>query len=479
MLCGQLDRRRVGHRCAPCKKSHVKCDGGRPCSSCLTRGLECVASTGSSHFHFVQRRQPARVPRVLVQDSWRYISTYFRALGSLTQASVLRSPAVTALSHEDENVSRSLSIVGAFYACRNPQVLRVNAKERRDVTDTWTRQKSAIENELKKPETARFTAVLLSSLLLAAIELMVVQEEGTFQRWLSRISGFIKAHKKHSPTLTPFESDLVRFFRFLDILSSISRHEIPVEPQVAPEPLPAPPVALHSPHRTDASPTDASPNSRKVDAMLSALWQWAVLQERMMVWEQKTSGTAQLPGPSHDTADKSKESVDLRVQGLDIICEVSALQSRMIANLMQLSQEPQDHASVSISPYYHWALTGLSHKLKDGAWSTLMCDLPILPSRVLHEQALTALGCVETLIDRLGLDLALYLPFADFVGQEMQTDVEQRRMLKFLDTVHGRGFEVANEYRDHLLCRWKPGNKGTVEPICAKMHTLSTDHAGI
>ncbi|KAF9879485.1 hypothetical protein CkaCkLH20_03028 [Colletotrichum karsti] len=411
--------------------------------------MECAASRTSPAFHFVQQREPSRIPRVLVQDSWRYISTYFQAMGSLTQASVLRSATVTAMSHEDENVSRTLSIVGALYASRNPQILRINAKEKRNVMETWVRQKSVIELELKKPETTNFTPVLMSALLLAAVELMLAQKDGTFKSWLTRISNFLKACSQKYPisSWTPFEKDLVRFFKFLDILSSIAERGPPVEPQVAPEPWPARPLTVEA-----SGGTVPSPDSRKVDAMLSAMWQWASLQPRAMTWVTKTQEQRLFS----DGSESFKESIDLKVQGLDIICEVSALQSRMIGNLMQLSTDPHDHASASISPYYHWALTGLSHMLQHDAWRFLMCDLPIMPAEVLHQQALAALGHVETLIGQLGLDLALYLPFADFVGQEMETPAEQQRMLKFLDIIKSRGFDVVDEYRTHLLGKWDP-----------------------
>ncbi|KAL3303909.1 transcription factor thi1 [Colletotrichum asianum] len=455
MPCGQLDRRRVGHRCAPCKKSHIKCDGAHPCSRCLTRGIECAASIASSSFHFVNQRELSRVPRVLVQDSWRYISTYFQAMGSLTQASVLRSAAVTAMSHEDENVSRTLSIVGALYACRNPQILRINAKERRNVMETWVRQKSIIDAELKKPEITKFTAILMSALLLAAVELMICEAPGTFEMWLRRISKFLDTYSKRRAvsTWTPFEKDLVRLFKFLDILSSIAKNDWPVETQVAPEPWPALPLTIEA-----SGNSVPSPDSRKVDAMLSAMWQWADLQPRALAWVSKIE-EQRLHFEEEDEV--SKESIDLKVQGLNIVCEVSALQSRMIGNLMQLSLNPHDQASASISPYYHWALTGLSHMFQQNAWKSLMCDLPVMPAEALHQQALAALGHVEMLISQLGLDLALYLPFADFVGREMETELERQRVLKFLDLVKSRGFDAADEYKQHLLVRWEPKESGS------------------
>lgn len=146
-----------------------QCNGGRPCSNCVARGLKCASTGPSAGFQFVQQ-QASSVPRALVQDSWKYISTYFQSVGCLTQASVMRSADVTALSHRDENVSRMLSIMGGLYACQNPQVLRVSHKERKTLLGTWVKQKALMATELKKPDPSSFSSVLLSTLLLAVIE---------------------------------------------------------------------------------------------------------------------------------------------------------------------------------------------------------------------------------------------------------------------------------------------------------------------
>lgn len=165
----------------------------------------------------------------------------------------------------------------------------------------------------------------------------------------------------------------------------------------------------------------------------------------------------------------SREQVDLRVQGLDIVCEASALQSRVITNMSRLSLDPEPEsepepkagpgqlASVSIGPYYRWVLTGVTHILRYDAWRSLGCELPVMPAAALHEQALAALGCVETLVGvgSLGLDAAMYLPFADFVGREMGTEAERARMLRFLDVVKGKGFDLADDYRTYLVEMWE------------------------
>lgn len=205
----------------------------------------------------------------------------------------MRSPAVTAMSHHDERVSRSLSIVGALYACRNPQVLRISARERRDVMATWLRHKAALEAELEAPDAAaaaaavdRFRGVLFSSLVLAIVELMAGKDDGSFQAWLGRVSNFVRLHAERRGTQpwSPFERDLIRFFRFLDLLSAISRREMPVEPQAAPEPWPARPPELEA-----APEAGETSDAGRIDAMLSTMWEWAILQRRCVPNHNPTS----------------------------------------------------------------------------------------------------------------------------------------------------------------------------------------------
>lgn len=108
---------------------------------------------------------------------------------------------------------------------------------------------------------------------------MLCEAPGTFEMWLRRISKFLDTYSKRRAvsTWTPFEKDLVRLFKFLDILSSIAKNDRPVETQVAPELWPALPLTIEA-----AGGSVPSPDSRKVDAMLSAMWQWADLQPRLV-----------------------------------------------------------------------------------------------------------------------------------------------------------------------------------------------------
>ncbi|KXH49014.1 hypothetical protein CNYM01_10807 [Colletotrichum nymphaeae SA-01] len=360
----------------------------------------------------------------------------------------MRSADVTALSHRDENVSRMLSIMGGLYACQNPQVLRVSQKERRTLLGTWVKQKALMATELKKPDPSSFSSVLLSTLLLAVIELVLCAEDGAFQKWLQRISSYIAQHlqAKSYAVLTTFERSLIRFFNFLNTLSAIALNEEPLDRQMDFELSSSRPVAPRTISDED-----------KIDDMLSSLKQWARLQSRgthyirMVEWAlklEKSTMTFQLEN------DNYREAIDLKVQGLDIICEASALQARVINDLLQLSEEPDSQVSICITPYYHWTLTGLSHRLYHEAWKTLKCELPVLPAESLHQQALVTLSCVETLASQSGFDVALYLPFADFIGREMETPTEQTRVLAFLEIVRSRGFGLANEYRKGLLETW-------------------------
>ncbi|KAK1707955.1 uncharacterized protein BDZ83DRAFT_592947 [Colletotrichum acutatum] len=335
-----------------------------------------------------------------------------------------------------------LSIMGGLYACQNPQVLRVSQKERKTLLGTWVKQKALMATELKKPDPSSFSSVLLSTLLLAVIELFLCAEDGAFQRWLQRISSYIAQHSKAKSYagLTTFERSLIRFFSFLNTLSAIALNEEPLDRQMGFELSSSRPIAPRT-----------SSDEDKIDDMLYSLQQWARLQSRMVEWALKVEKSTMT---FHSNEGKYREAIDLKVQGLDIICEASVLQARVINDLLQLSEEPDSQVSICITPYYHWTLTGLSHRLYHKAWKTLMCELPVMPTESLHQQALVTLSYVETLASQSGFDVALYLPFADFIGREMETPTEQTRVLAFLEIVRSRGFGLANEYRKGLLETW-------------------------
>ncbi|OLN96572.1 Sphingoid long-chain base transporter RSB1-like protein 2 [Colletotrichum chlorophyti] len=320
---------------------------------------------------------------------------YFQSTGSLTQASVLRGAGVMALSHDDENVSRTLSVLGGLYACRNPLLLRVDAEEKRSIMSIWVQQKSVVTMKLKRPEASEFNPTLLSALLLAVIELLLDSKDGTFQWWLQRISTFLRRQRGNGD-IDPLGRALTRFFDFLNVLLAIANLEPPMGAETPVQHLPSRSIAV--PEHSDED---------RIDEMLSSLWHWARLQARMMKWTADAEGQ-NLVGQAD--SQKSWETANAKVQGLDIVCEASALQARIIEDLLLLSRRPTDQVSICITPYYHWALIGLSHRLQHPAWNSLMCELPVMPAEVLHQQALDALGCVETLVRQSGLDVALYLP---------------------------------------------------------------------
>ncbi|PKX88349.1 uncharacterized protein P174DRAFT_74749 [Aspergillus novofumigatus IBT 16806] len=62
--CGPHDKRRKSHRCENCQRSHIKCDGSRPCSACRSRTLRCDAVSSvesSSDLAIVVCQPPATV----------------------------------------------------------------------------------------------------------------------------------------------------------------------------------------------------------------------------------------------------------------------------------------------------------------------------------------------------------------------------------------------------------------------------------
>lgn len=159
--------------------------------------------------------------------------------------------------------------------------------------------------------------------------------------------------------------------------------------------------------------------------------------------------------PSNKHSTQPSYVIERVVQGLEIVCSASTLQAQIVDELLNLFQFPQDRITVCLNPYYHWALTGLSQALQHSAWQFLSCELPIMSTEALHQQAAFALDCLEQIATESELDVAFYLPVVDFVGLEMTSMTQRRRMLTFLDIVKARGFDITEEYRADLLKSWR------------------------
>ncbi|RYC78333.1 hypothetical protein BFJ63_vAg18792 [Fusarium oxysporum f. sp. narcissi] len=367
----------------------------------------------------------------------------------MCQASVLRGTAVTVLSHDDENVSRTLSIVGGIYACRNPRALQISARQRQSILSAWKKQKSISAVELRRPNTSRFSSVLLCALLLAVAELLLDASGHGWQLWLQRISDFLISYsdRKDGSSYTIFEQGLIQFFQFNNLLGAISRGELPLGPQClisSPCILPRPAI----PSLAAQQPCD----QQQIDRVLCVMWQWTELQQRMQHW---ISHAEKQPRPSNKHSTQASYDIDRIVRGLEIVCSASTLQAQIVEELLNLSRFPQDQITVCLNPYYHWALTGLSQALQHNAWQFLSCELPVMSAEALHQQATLALDCLEQIASESELDVAFYLSVVDFVGLEMASMTQRKRMLTFLDVVKARGFDITEEYKADLLKSWR------------------------
>lgn len=162
-----------------------------------------------------------------------------------------------------------------------------------------------------------------------------------------------------------------------------------------------------------------------------------LINDRMLSWSSK-----------FDNAYKPTSSPgELKIQGLELICRASSLQSDTLNQLLDAYKSARPNLFLL---YYYWILAELSQLLVLDSWKILHCELPIVPKNLLQAQAAEALLRIEEEARQPGLDVALLLPLAAFIGTQLTEEMEMGRVLAFIETVKYRGFPVAQEYINEL-----------------------------
>jgi hypothetical protein len=196
------------------------------------------------------------------------------------------------LCQQHEQVSRSISIVGGVYASRNRHMMQMSIEEQRDILASLRKQKMLIADEMRRlalsvkehgnhayqndPSSGSFrsigfsdlsSAILLCSQLLAVAELLIDPTGDEWRDWIGGIAEFVDRCFNAFDKSDPLTSGLLQLIRLSNVLSSLSRCELPlvstqessnVIPWVAEEPL-----------------SDSS-----LDNMIGILGSWAALQYR-------------------------------------------------------------------------------------------------------------------------------------------------------------------------------------------------------
>ncbi|CAH0044848.1 unnamed protein product [Clonostachys solani] len=436
MPCGQLDKRRGGHRCSSCRRSHMKCDGNSPCSFCRRNGLQCSFPQRSRDVQIVRVFQspyaskPSKPAAALTIDSWSFIHRFFEATGKLPQSQVLRSPQVVVLSQSDELVNKTVTVVGQVFSSKSA-THTLETKERNQLRRLVAAQKRILTQRMARPSSQNTTVLLLCSLLLAIPDLLLNPTAESWRLWIIHVRNFANYIVEEGKDFSQLDGELMRFFQLNDLLGSIPFLQKPVGQDFA--------ARLQEEAATSDKPSDLA--AGRPNHVLSLMWRWAVLQERLHQWDLLSADTDN-KDPNHG------------LEGIEIICEASSLQASMLQALLSNSASSSTHDD-SYSQYMRWALICLSQQLQTSALNSLECELPVMTPECLHEQAISLMEGIESLTAQSLMDVAFFLPLSEAVAPVMEVQDDRTRLIRFLDTVKQRGFGVADEYRREILEEWQ------------------------
>ncbi|KAJ3530409.1 hypothetical protein NM208_g9343 [Fusarium decemcellulare] len=414
MPCGQLDKRRGGHRCAACRKGHQRCDGHQPCLNCQQRGIACA---------FPRRTTPLQIVRVtstptkaLTQTPWRYICLFFNGMGILPQSAVLGSDPVITLSNTDEHVNTILVTIGQVYAASRG-LNTLNGQERANVKRLLVSQKSIWMRQMKRPTKTTSSCLLCVSLI--AIAILLVDGTGDGWRAWTRVvcDDLVNRIAEDMAILSPFDKELIRFLQLNAVLGALSNNERAAGSDFAAAMMQRP-----------LTPIFGSPTSYTQHYEQAFINQW----------------TAATGGISNEML-----SLEKKIEGIELIREVSRLQSNIIEILLA-SPESYEPNCRFLDPYFRWVLVGMSRRLQYPDLHHLECSLPIMPLECLHDQALSTLNELEEMTSHCALDVAVFLPLADHMGDIIESKQDLGRVIRFLSHVEACGFAVAREYREEF-----------------------------
>ncbi|KAG5663585.1 hypothetical protein KAF25_001521, partial [Fusarium avenaceum] len=434
------------------------CNGQQPCLSCQLRGIDCNFPPRTTQLQIVQLLSTPC--KALTIKEWNYVCLCFEAVGVLPQSAVFRSDVVIGLSHTNEQVSKTWCIVGQVYAASSGKDT-LNRQQRDGIRRALATQTDICARQLKQSQAVDASVPLLCASLLTVTDLLI---DDTGDQWRTRMvymNELVGIVVNDVSELSPLDMELIRFFQLNDVLGSISRHENPLGPNFS--------VAMSKTPYTSTttnSVTSSTLYADNYDHILSAMWKWSVLRQRIAWW----IANASCQGSDHDGDDnnnhdyhnhkenqdnyKTKNNTSLnlqkKIQGIELVDEVTRLQSFILGVLLPFpcSSEPKDQY---LDPYCRWMLVDISQLLQHQAMTDLECGLPIMPPACLREQALAALDDIEKMTGHSELDMGFFLPVVDVISREISSEGNFTRLLHFLGNVEARGFGIAREYRQEAL----------------------------
>jgi hypothetical protein len=76
-------------------------------------------------------------------------------------------------------------------------------------------------------------------------------------------------------------------------------------------------------------------------------------------------------------------STEQKVKGLEIVCEASSLQVRLLQRFLKVGKASQSSYQL-LAPYSYWVLISISQLLGHDSWKLLQCGLPVMAPGKLH-----------------------------------------------------------------------------------------------
>ncbi|KAK3294697.1 uncharacterized protein B0H64DRAFT_463688 [Chaetomium fimeti] len=213
MLIGPFDRRKRRHRCDSCTRSHLKCSGDTPCTTCVKRHQPChylVAAQKKPAILVDQGRQQT-VDTYSVQKAHRLVFTskmvklpprsdpallyfsYYHAFLQNNKFSSLETPQEDAgqlMRHGDPEafLRDAMLSLGALQASKLSAVQKSKRAHYQSALESYTRAIAGLRHALSRPgrnnEPHLRAGILWTTLLLGLFELM---NDATGDGWLQHL----------------------------------------------------------------------------------------------------------------------------------------------------------------------------------------------------------------------------------------------------------------------------------------------------
>lgn len=274
-------------------------------------------------------------------------------------------------------------------------------------------------------------------------QILLHGNEDPFGDWVAHVSEFLVQTSRQEAGLSSFDTDLIRLFQFFDVINSIARSKNPGCPDFCA-------AILEKENRVTTNAELSAPLllNRDADYILSAMWNWAVLQKRMHEW------VANVTVDSGGNLDPGQE-----VTGMEIVCTASSLQAKMLQLYMDHCHDDERDTSIAqvLTSFSYWTLIGISQQLRHPNWQLLQCDLPVMTDDWLRRYAVIAINSLEVMIDQAGLCVAVLLPAVFTMGSEMASPEERGLVIRLLGKRQALCPVLTEHFQIALIMEWELG----------------------